>query len=829
MHDGTTGVDVTVVRDRVIDRLRGLEPGEVAWLDGPFGSGRTSAVRQWLSAESHTARWHPSAPGHADHERSAPDVIVLDGGTAETVEAAIESLAARPQARFVVIASGEWPKALRAAGIRPSTVITGRTLRFTREEIHALGRHRAIDLADGDLERIVETTGGYPLVVDAVIHQIAISGQTDDDVLATGCDRAVDVISRRASTGKISRGLWENFLVAAGAEDLTPAAMDVLDGSGPDGPFALRAMLDAQILGPSSRRPMSFGFPPPLRRAFRRRLSIDVASARQLELIGAAVAVLRGHGLVADAISVASDPALRPLLLDLLRDEWMRLADVPASVVLELLSASSATDLSAELLVAQARALIDIAQLGRSVPVAPRDRQVAQRLLDRAERAVEEESRGSSSAEDVLAVITSLRAAEDRSAGRIEDGYATLQACLDRPPTNELAAAIVRLQAGLTAYACERVEEALTHFIDAGADATIGGDPRMAALAADLEELMHWIVDDTAAWWRHISLGPDTLPDRGTAISPTLGIARAIHTVDMTALQTLLSQPGLAIDDPLAVSLLDLQGRIIAHQVLQNSRIAAQELDLADAALRGRRLSTMEAYNIILARAELLLDAGRPEQAMAVLDAAPPSIDPINDALVRAHVQLALGDYAAVVERLPAVLEPVGGDRGRFAVMAHLLLFLAYRQLDDEEAADRCLEIALVTSGRNRLVWPFVRMGLDELRTIIDRAAELTLDDLSVAHVVRLQSVWDKLNVLRAPVNLTDRERVILEHLAGKASVRRIAADLHVSANTVKTQTQSLYRKLGVSSREGAVNAAIRRGLIPARSSATGGPHRPPG
>ena len=39
----------------------------------------------------------------------------------------------------------------------------------------------------------------------------------------------------------------------------------------------------------------------------------------------------------------------------------------------------------------------------------------------------------------------------------------------------------------------------------------------------------------------------------------------------------------------------------------------------------------------------------------------------------------------------------------------------------------------------------------------------------------------------------------------GDGSLRKIANELYVSLNTVKTHTQSIYRKLGVSDRKDAV------------------------
>ena len=61
---------------------------------------------------------------------------------------------------------------------------------------------------------------------------------------------------------------------------------------------------------------------------------------------------------------------------------------------------------------------------------------------------------------------------------------------------------------------------------------------------------------------------------------------------------------------------------------------------------------------------------------------------------------------------------------------------------------------------------------------------------------------------------LTDRELSILRALPGSATQREIGAALFLSINTVKAYNKSLYRKLGVASRQDAVTAARRLGLI---------------
>jgi LuxR family transcriptional regulator, maltose regulon positive regulatory protein len=52
------------------------------------------------------------------------------------------------------------------------------------------------------------------------------------------------------------------------------------------------------------------------------------------------------------------------------------------------------------------------------------------------------------------------------------------------------------------------------------------------------------------------------------------------------------------------------------------------------------------------------------------------------------------------------------------------------------------------------------------------------------------------------------RRRRILRLLATDLSLREIGRELYLSTNTVKTHTRSIYRKLGVSSRDEAVKAA---------------------
>ncbi|MBN0973464.1 MULTISPECIES: response regulator [Gordonia] len=61
---------------------------------------------------------------------------------------------------------------------------------------------------------------------------------------------------------------------------------------------------------------------------------------------------------------------------------------------------------------------------------------------------------------------------------------------------------------------------------------------------------------------------------------------------------------------------------------------------------------------------------------------------------------------------------------------------------------------------------------------------------------------------------LSERERQVLTGFARGQSIPQVAAELYIGASTVKTHTQRLYEKLGVSDRAAAVAEAMRRGLL---------------
>jgi DNA-binding NarL/FixJ family response regulator len=61
---------------------------------------------------------------------------------------------------------------------------------------------------------------------------------------------------------------------------------------------------------------------------------------------------------------------------------------------------------------------------------------------------------------------------------------------------------------------------------------------------------------------------------------------------------------------------------------------------------------------------------------------------------------------------------------------------------------------------------------------------------------------------------LTEREIRVLRLLRGSLTLPEIGAELGLSPNTIKTRTQVIYRKLGVSTRRDAITQGHHIGIL---------------
>jgi LuxR family maltose regulon positive regulatory protein len=110
---------------------------------------------------------------------------------------------------------------------------------------------------------------------------------------------------------------------------------------------------------------------------------------------------------------------------------------------------------------------------------------------------------------------------------------------------------------------------------------------------------------------------------------------------------------------------------------------------------------------------------------------------------------------------------------------------------------------------------PTVRSLLAEIRLLLrERPYVGVLADEAAALEREVEAIPE---VDGARAALTPAELRLLPLLATQLSFREIGEQLYVSRNTIKTQAISVYRKLGVASRSGAIDCASRLGLIEAR------------
>jgi LuxR family maltose regulon positive regulatory protein len=153
------------------------------------------------------------------------------------------------------------------------------------------------------------------------------------------------------------------------------------------------------------------------------------------------------------------------------------------------------------------------------------------------------------------------------------------------------------------------------------------------------------------------------------------------------------------------------------------------------------------------------------------------------------------GELAEADEQLVRALEPVGIDSMQVQrAFAMLLLTLVRRGRGDPAGARALVEQARELIGRSAdpgsLLPALLEQAEQALVTAPRRRAEVA-----------------------AP--LSERELVVLRMLPTHLSNREIGRELYVSVNTVRSQVQAIYRKLGVTTRAEAVAHARQLGLLP--------------
>lgn len=294
----------------------------------------------------------------------------------------------------------------------------------------------------------------------------------------------------------------------------------------------------------------------------------------------------------------------------------------------------------------------------------------------------------------------------------------------------------------------------------------------------------------------------------GSGIERLVLAAVAVDRHELDRAQALLNETARlpsGASDPVPAA-----GRALATARLLRARGRARAaVEAADPAVSAVVASPWAASHEALAVSAAHLAEGRPEEATEALRRV--SGDQPMCAVEAAALQLAAGRPEAAVDLLDSI-RAQGGTGPAVTVRAALVRAQAAERAGDTATARRLVAQALLDARRERLRRPFLDAGA-WIRPLLASAAlhELAAGWLTPGPLPARRGEQPGPEPPRAPlvgVELSGRERDVLERLARMMSTEEIAADLYVSVNTVKTHLKSVYRKLAVNRRGEAVRRA---------------------
>lgn len=200
---------------------------------------------------------------------------------------------------------------------------------------------------------------------------------------------------------------------------------------------------------------------------------------------------------------------------------------------------------------------------------------------------------------------------------------------------------------------------------------------------------------------------------------------------------------------------------------------------------------------------ELLL--GRPAEVLSRFEGRKLEFPPTLVMKAAAHLALRQDDRAL------RLAQPLTGDPTlRVATLSRLVAAAAAAHQGRPDVAHRYAQLAfqlIETVGLGTAVRYLTAPSQQLVRAELDASQQLVFDQWCRLHGC--------IEGAREPsVPLSPRERELIVALGSDRSLRQIAEDLGVAHNTVKTLTRRTYRKLGVTSRQDAVDLAQRRRLV---------------
>ena len=193
-----------------------------------------------------------------------------------------------------------------------------------------------------------------------------------------------------------------------------------------------------------------------------------------------------------------------------------------------------------------------------------------------------------------------------------------------------------------------------------------------------------------------------------------------------------------------------------------------------------------------LAEASLWLRGGDVERSLFCREELP---DGHLTAELDVRLALAVGPVDEVPERLALFESGVQSLPER--ITARLLRARLALAWDDDAEAEHHLHTAIEWARREQFVQLFAE-DLPALEPVLRGLVSGYEDAYPFSLLAAMASGSSPTSEHEA---LSDREQIVLRYLPTGLSNKRIAAELHMSVNTLKTHLKSIYRKLGAGSR----------------------------
>lgn len=751
---------VALVRSRLIELLDG--PARMIALMGPIGAGVSTALQQWRDAQREVLTVAPGRVEAVHVPKVTGVALVVDDADDLTPDEWTHLLALLDECPALRIRLGLHS----LATVPPDAEIEViRDLAFSPEEL--------IDYLAGNASRadpgaLHTATAGHPAAVRAIVSSGVTRRDRFEVVLsAAGGER----LGEDDAVLAMPRSLTRALIAELGGD---PAFIDRAERAGLGG-WNMSGEHPVFLLTPLVRSATLSAHPRSAddRRAVRQRAAAQLIEEQAwFEAIVEAVEAGR-----IDLVDVALKRGGMPLL-------WAR-----GRALLWTLRAIPVTQLRRWPVIAMAQALMVNARRQHAVRAAE--------LMGVALIGIQASPRDSPD----RALLRTIESVARRLTGLGDGGVKAARAAaamLDEMPAADLAALSgligdIHVHSGISLLYAGHLDEAQTQFERAAAAPSrisielmaVGGVAMIEALQGDIHSARQWVSPAEERTWP-----PDILDEYAGSMLRIAQAIIALEAGDIDRAERSIEKIWPIID---TIEHWPILGYVRA--LIDVHRGAPEDGLEALRALRQRRGKRLAATSptarmLDLAASTLALAAGDMTTARRL---EPGASDRPWVWLGAARVAIFEGDYDRAFRLLGGAEAATPGDRlSRLTLEAVLLRRLG----SPEEAATVARRAdALVRSAG--LITPLVLLPASErdLFAVAERSLPGGLDDVEPAP------------------RLTERELVVLRHLFETARVEDIAARLHVSTNTVKSQRRSLYRKLGAATREEALARAMAHGL----------------